>query len=214
MGDSRRRSHWVRKEALMQMKSAVQMKIAVATCILLAAPCLCSGRPFILQGQQERPGVPEGGPPATFSITRHGKIVFEADVREPDSPRVVLTESIEISGLKSPQGWTEFVSAFVKATSQEWLRLISPSVAQKKGKVTIAFALRRDGSLEGALSIPKSSGDSAIDDATRLAIAKSAPFRELPSSFLGAVAQFRVTFVYNRPHPLAPLSAKTAGGAP
>lgn len=169
--------------------------------------------PFISShAQQERPGVPPGPPPATFNITRHGKIIFEADVREPDSSRVVLTETVEVSGVKSKQDWTDFISALVKTTSRAWLSMIPPAAATEKGKVAIAFALHRDGSLEGAPSIPRSSGDSAIDDATRLAMAKSAPFRELPSSFHGATAQFRVTFAYNHPQPLAP--AKKGGSAP
>lgn len=171
-----------------------------------------AGQPFVPQDGQERPGVPQGGRPATFGITRHGKIIFEADVREPDSARVVLNETVEISGIKSKSEWTPFVSAFVDATSRAWLGMIPPDAAAKKGKVVIAFALRHDGSLEGGLSVTRSSGDSAIDDAARLAIAKSAPFHELPSSFLGAAAQFRVTFAYNHPHPLAPATGN--GSAP
>lgn len=171
--------------------------LAVVLTLILVCPFASS------LAQQERPGVPPGPPPATFNITRHGKIIFEADVREPGSSRVVLTETFEVSGVKSKQDWTDFISAFVDATSHAWLSMIPSSAAEKKGKIAIAFALRRDGSLDGALSIPKSSGDSAIDDTTRLAIAKSAPFSGLPSSFRGTAAQFRVTFAYNHPHPLA-----------
>ncbi len=163
--------------------------------------------------QQERPGVPQGAPPATFNITRHGKIIFVADVREPGSARIVLTETIEVSSVKSKQEWTDFISAFVNATSRAWLSMIPSSAAAKKGKIVIAFALRHDGSLEGALSIPQSSGDSAIDDATRLTIAKSVPFSELPSNFRSAAAQFRVTFAYNHPHSLTSGSAKDNGPA-
>lgn len=187
----------------------MRMIFAAASCIVLALVVVC---PFASsRAQQERPGVPPGPPPATFNITRHGKIIFEADVREPSSSRVVFTETVEISGVKSKQDWTDFISAFVHATSRAWLSMIPSSAATKKGKVGIAFALRRDGSLAGPLSIPKSSGDSAIDDATRLAIAKSAPFHELPSSFRGSAAQFRVTFAYNHPDPLA--SSKDNGAA-
>lgn len=161
--------------------------------------------------QDQRPGVAQGGPPATFSITRHGKIIFEADVREPGSSRVSLTETVEISGVKSKSAWTPFVSAFVDSTSRAWLSDIPPSAAAKKGKVVVAFALRHDGSIEGTLSIARSSGDSSIDDATRLAIAKSAPFRELPSAFRAAAAQFRVTFAFNHPHILAPAPSSVLG---
>lgn len=188
--------------------ATMHMKFAAASCIVLA---LIAVGPFASsRAQQERPGVPPGAPPATFNITRHGKIIFEADVREPGSSRVALTETVEISGVKSKQDWTDFISAFANATSRAWLSMIPPAADTKKGKVAILFALRRDGSLEGALSIPKSSGDSAIDDATRLAVAKSAPFQQVPSSFRGAAAQFRVTFAYNHPHPLGPTKQEGA----
>lgn len=191
----------------------MRVKFAGVLCGLLAMPAalgmvrssaVARGRSFVAQDRQERPGTPQGGPPATFSITRRGKVIFEAEVREPGTSRVALTETVEVSGVKSKEGWTEFISAFVKATSEAWLGLIPTDSFRKKGKIEIAFAVRHDGSLEGALSLQRSSGDSSIDDATRLAIAKAAPFHELPASFLGAAAQFRVTFAYNHPHALAP----------
>lgn len=193
----------------MRLRSATRALTLALVCAYPFAPA--PAQPFVPQDRQERPGVPQGAPRATYSITRHGKIVFEADVREPDSSRVILTETVEVSGIKNKSAWTPFVSAFVDSTSRAWLSDIPPSAATKKGKVTITFALRHDGSLDGGLSITRSSGDSSIDDATRLAIAKSAPFHELPSAFLGATAQFRVTFAYNHPRPLAPAAAKNEG---
>lgn len=154
--------------------------------------------------QQERPGVPQGAAEPSVSLTRHGTIIFEADVRASGSPRVILAESIEIAGVKNKEGWAEFISGFADSTSRAWLDAIPPSVDTKKGKSVVQFALRRDGTLDGALSISHSSGDPSIDAATRLAIAKSAPFHTLPASFAHNVAQFRVTFAYKHPHALPP----------
>lgn len=146
--------------------------------------------------------MPEGAAEPSISLTRHGTIVFEADVRASGSSRVILAESIEIAGIKNKEGWGEFISAFADSTSRAWLAAIPSSADSKKGKVTAGFALRRDGTLNGALSVSHSSGDPAIDASTRLAIAKSAPFHSLPASFLQPVAHCRVTFAYNHPHAL------------
>jgi len=154
--------------------------------------------------EQGRPGVPQGAAEPSVSLTRHGTIVFEADVRASGSSRVILTETIEISGVKNKEGWDEFISAFADSTSRAWLGAIPSSAESKKGKLIVGFALRRDGSLDGTLSVSHSSGDPSIDSATRLAIAKSAPFHALPASFVPSVAQLRVTFAYSHPHALPP----------
>ncbi|MGC1107365.1 MAG: TonB family protein [Candidatus Acidiferrales bacterium] len=161
--------------------------------------------------QQERPGVPQPAGEPNFTVTRHGDILFEANVAAASagSPsRVMLTETIEISGVKNAQGWIEFIHAFADATARALLDAIPASASKKKGKVIAVFALDRDGGVEGAVSLMRSSGDPSIDDATRLAIAKSAPFHALPQDFPDAIARFRVTFAYNHPHPLPP----TGGG--
>lgn len=149
---------------------------------------------------QERPGVPQGAAEPSVTLTRHGTIVFEADVRAAGSSRVILIETVEVSGMKNQQGWGEFIAAFADSTSRAWLDAIPSSADGKKGKAIVGFALRRDGTLDGAVSISHSSGDSSVDAATRLAIAKSAPFHSLPASFPHDGAQFRVTFAYNHPH--------------
>ena len=56
--------------------------------------------------------------------------------------------------------------------------------------------------LDGALSLAHSSGDASMDAATRIAIAKAAPFAPLPQKFAKPVAQLRVTIAYD--HPRAP----------
>ncbi len=183
----------------------MRVTLAAAACLLLFAPSRALAQP-----QQERPGVPPPAAEPNFTITRHGTIVFDADIAAPEpgsGSRVLLSESIEISGVKHSQGWLDFVHAFAASTSRTLLDAMPPSASAKKGKVIVAFALRRDGSVEGAVSIAHSSGDASVDDAARLAIAKAAPFGALPSDFSRALAQFRVTLAYNHPHPLPPAGA-------
>lgn len=157
--------------------------------------------------QQERPGVPEGAAQPNFTITRHGDILFEANIAASDATlasRVMLTETVEIYGVRTSQGWLDFVHAFAASTGRALLDALPPATSSKKGKITVTFSLRHDGSMAGSVSVEHSSNQPLVDDATRLAVAKSAPFRALPEEFSGATAEFRVTFAYNHPHPLPP----------
>ncbi|HEV2617580.1 MAG TPA: TonB family protein [Candidatus Acidoferrales bacterium] len=143
------------------------------------------------------------GAEPTLSWTRHGEVVFEADVRPggaAKNSRPMLVESMEISGVRKKEGWGEFAAAFFDATSRAWLRTIPAAAGASKGKVVVEFAVRGDGTLEAAPVVEKSSGDASIDAATREAIAKSAPFRRLPAKHDRAAARLRVTFEYENPH--------------
>lgn len=177
-------------------------RFAIAGVIALGFGWMLLSPPNLALLHQERPGVPPGAAEPSVTLTRHGMIVFEVDVRAAGSSRVILIETVEVSGVKNQEGWGEFITAFADSTSRAWLGAIPSSADAKKGKAIAGFALRRDGTLDGAVSISHSSGDSSIDAATRLAIARSAPFHSLPASFLHDVAQFRVTFAYNHPHAL------------
>lgn len=180
------------------------MKLRTLSLVALFAVSCLLVRSAQSLAQQGRPGVPHGAAEPSVTLTRHGTIVFEADVRVPGSTRVILTETIEVSGVKSKEGWGDFIATFADSTSRAWLDAIPSSADKKKGEVITGFALRRDGTLDGALSITRSSRDPSMDAATRLAIAKSAPFDSLPASFPHDVAQLRVTFAYD--HPRAPSS--------
>ena len=159
------------------------------------------------EAQQERPGVSPGVDEPGVTLTRHGSIVFEASVAaqgEGSRSRSMLTESIEIGSVKSAQGWTEFVHSFAATTATALLDAMPASAVKKKGKTVVVFDVRRDGKLNGQVSVERSSGDPSIDAAAQLAIAKAAPFGALPQEFANTVAEFRVTFACNHPHPLPP----------
>jgi len=85
---------------------------------------------------------------------------------------------------------------------QNWYNLI-PEVARaplmKKGKVSIEFAIMKDGRVAGMrLTSPDgSSGDSALDRAAWGGITASNPFPPLPGEFEGQYLALRFHFYYN-----------------
>lgn len=170
----------------------------VGVTVVAAVACWC-----LLMGARARG---QGAEP-TVTWTRHGEVVFEAEVRAggaAKNSRPMLVESMEISGVRNKRGWGEFAAAFLGTTSRAWLAAIPPAAVTDKGKVTIGFAMHRDGTLEGAPVVERSSGDASIDAATREAIAKSAPFKALPGKYKKDAARLRVTFEYD--HPRVPLN--------
>ena len=175
---------------------------AVTVVIVLTACALASG-----------PNARGQGAEPTVTWTRHGEVVFEADVRPggaAKNSRPMLVESMEISGVRKKEGWGEFTAAFLDATSRAWLATIPSAAGAEKGKVVVEFAVRADGTLEGAPVVERSSGDASVDAATREAIAKSAPFKRFPAKYDKDAARLRVTFAYNYPH----VPTATENGAP
>jgi TonB family protein len=153
------------------------------------------------------PRVRGQGAEPTVTWTRHGEVVFEADARPAGAAknsRPMLVESMEISGVRKKEGWGEFAAAFLDATTRAWLAAIPAAAVTEKGKVTVVFAIHRDGTPEGAPVVERSSGDASVDAATREAIAKSAPFKALPEKYKKDAARLRVTFEYD--HPRVPLN--------
>jgi len=171
------------------------VKVASALIILIACALTLTAR---ARGQGAEP---------TVTWTRHGEVVFEADVRPggaAKSSRPMLVESMEISGVRKKEGWGEFSAAFLEATTRAWLATIPAAAGAEKGKVVVGFAVRADGTLEGAPVVERSSGNASIDAATREAIAKAAPFKRFPAKYDKDAARLRVTFAYD--HPRVPLN--------
>jgi outer membrane biosynthesis protein TonB len=81
-----------------------------------------------------------------------------------------------------------------------WYNLIPESARaplMKKGKVSIEFAIMKDGSLRGMRYVDPTSGDVALDRAAYGGITASNPFPPLPSEFGGQYLGLRFTFYYN-----------------
>ena len=82
---------------------------------------------------------------------------------------------------------------------ENWFRIIPASARapeMKKGKVSIEFAILKDGKISG-LQIVGSSGDVALDRGAYGGITASKPFPPLPSEFGGQYLALRFHFFYN-----------------
>jgi TonB family protein len=81
-----------------------------------------------------------------------------------------------------------------------WYNLIPESARaplMKKGKVSIEFAILKDGKVAGMHYVDPTSGDVALDRAAYGGITASNPFPPLPSEFSGQYLDLRFTFFYN-----------------
>ena len=82
---------------------------------------------------------------------------------------------------------------------ENWYRIIPESARaplMKKGKVSIEFAILKDGQVAG-LQIVGTSGDVALDRAAYGGITASKPFPPLPTEFGGQYLALRFHFYYN-----------------
>lgn len=82
---------------------------------------------------------------------------------------------------------------------QNWYNIIPESAMPpllKKGKVSIEFAITKNGQIAG-LRYVSGSGDVALDRAAYGGITASTPFPPLPSEFGGQYLGLRFTFLYN-----------------
>jgi TonB family protein len=79
---------------------------------------------------------------------------------------------------------------------QNWYNAIPESAQMKKGKLSIEFAITKDGKVAG-MKLVATSGDVPLDRAAWSGIAASDPFPPLPSEFGGQYLALRFTFFYN-----------------
>jgi TonB family protein len=79
---------------------------------------------------------------------------------------------------------------------QNWYNAIPESAQMKKGKLSIEFAITKDGKVAG-MKLVAPSGDIPLDRAAWAGITASDPFPPLPNEFGGQYLALRFTFFYN-----------------
>jgi TonB family protein len=92
-----------------------------------------------------------------------------------------------------------YLSRVLHDVKQNWYQLIPESAMApllKKGKVSVEFAITRNGQIAGLRYI-SGSGDVALDRAAYGGITASNPFPPLPGEFGGQYLGLRFTFFYN-----------------
>lgn len=107
-----------------------------------------------------------------------------------------------------------YLGDVLKKVRENWYKVI-PEVARppimKKGKVSIAFAIKKDGGVKD-MRLLSPSGDLSLDRAAWAGIEASVPFASLPTEFNGDYLALRFHFYYNpdrgsidsSPNPSAP----------
>lgn len=92
-----------------------------------------------------------------------------------------------------------YLSRVLHDVRENWYRLIPDSARaplRKKGKVSIEFAILKDGKVAG-MSLVSTSGDVALDRGAWGGITASNPFPPLPTEFRGQYLALRFHFFYN-----------------
>ena len=93
-----------------------------------------------------------------------------------------------------------YLQRVVHQVKMNWYNLIPESARaplMKKGKVSIEFAILKDGKVAGMRYVDPTSGDVALDRAAYGGITASNPFPPLPTEFGGQYLALRFTFYYN-----------------
>jgi len=92
-----------------------------------------------------------------------------------------------------------YMQRILHDVKQNWYHLIPESAMPpllKKGKLSIEFAILKNGQIAG-LRYVDGSGDVALDRAAYGGITSSTPFPPLPTEFGGQYLGLRFTFLYN-----------------
>jgi TonB family protein len=89
-----------------------------------------------------------------------------------------------------------YLKRVLQDVKQNWYNAIPESAQMKKGKLSIEFAITKDGKVAG-MKLVASSGDVPLDRAAWAGITASDPFQPLPSEFGGQYLALRFTFFYN-----------------
>jgi TonB family protein len=99
-----------------------------------------------------------------------------------------------------------FLRGVLHDVKMKWYQLIPSAAVTKKGRVSIEFAVLKNGSIRG-MRFAQTSGDAEMDRAAWSGIISSAPFPALPSEFPGQYLALSFHFYYN------PDNCDSPGGA-
>jgi TonB family protein len=107
-------------------------------------------------------------------------------------PLEVLTDTMGVN-------FGPYLQRVLHDVKVNWFNLIPESAKapiMKKGKLTIAFAILKDGKIAG-IKLVRTSGDVELDRGAWGGITASNPFPPLPTEFAGQYIGLRFTFYYN-----------------
>jgi TonB family protein len=134
------------------------------------------------------------------SAERHGTSLTTGDYGVgPSAQPTKLRNDVDILSDTMGVDFGPYLQRVIETLRQNWYNLI-PEEARaplmKSGKVSIDFAIMKDGSVAG-MRIVSPSGDIALDRAAYGGIKASDPFQRLPQEFAGQYLMLRIHFFYN-----------------
>ncbi|HXR14998.1 MAG TPA: TonB C-terminal domain-containing protein, partial [Terriglobales bacterium] len=173
------------------------------------------------QSEQERqpghgiqPTVPQGesapqAPPSSEQNEPSGTNPSRPEPSQPDTakagngcdlkPATASYGPLELLTETKGVDFGPYLQRVVHDVRNNWYNLI-PQQARaplmKKGKVSIEFAILKNGTVSG-MKLTSTSGDVALDRGAWGSIATSSPFQPLPSAFSGEYLGVRFTYFYN-----------------
>jgi outer membrane biosynthesis protein TonB len=96
-----------------------------------------------------------------------------------------------------------YLQRILHDVKDSWYGLIPESAQMKKGKLSIEFAIMKDGSVRG-LKVVQGSGDVTLDRPAYGSITANDPFAPLPQEFKGEYLALRFTYYYLGPNGVMP----------
>lgn len=113
------------------------------------------------------------------------------------SPRVLQVRSqVTVIGSASGVDLDPYLKDLMEAINSKLLSSVGKLEVPQPRDVTLELAIAKDGSLVAA-KVAKSSGDAALDQATRDGIAAAAPLPSLPGAFKSQSLKLRLQFSYS-----------------
>jgi TonB family protein len=124
------------------------------------------------------------------------------DDKKADRLPVAAAALGSIDVLTDTQGvnFRDYLPVVIHEVRRNWYSLMPASARaplMKKGKVSIEFAILKDGKVDGVRYVDPTSGDPGLDHAAYTAVRVSGPFPPLPGEFTGDYLALRFHFYYN-----------------
>jgi TonB family protein len=163
----------------------------------LQTPPMAQKPTFSTQGMSAGKAIEEAAKAAAASRTKYAGDNGDLGLGQRQNART--QSDLEITTDTQGVDFGPYLQRVLHDVKQNWYNIIPESAMApllKKGKVTIDFAITKNGQVAG-LRYLYGSGDVALDRAAYGGITASNPFPPLPGEFTGQYLGLRFTFIYN-----------------
>jgi TonB family protein len=144
---------------------------------------------------QQNPMFPQGMvPQSALSTQKEAGAPSAADIE--CSSGIGGNDTVEVLSDIHGVDFRNYLRKVKRDVRSKWYGMIPQSVLFERGRVVIAFAISKNGTVVGT-KLGESSGNGLLDRAALVGIERSSPFPPLPPEFPGQSIALRMTFLYN-----------------